>query len=561
MTTSHSLRQAIRQITADDRAFVASSNQALPKRAANLGGLEPFSGTWNITQARHLLRRCLFGFTEAQAKVFAGATLSEAVDSLLSFPTDPPTPPLNVNASESAIAIGETWVTAAYDSTLNFQRGVSLQSWWMGLLLNQEANLREKMTFFWHNHFACEIDAAGDARYMYNQNVLLRKSCLGNVKTLAKDISLDCAMLRYLNGNTNTAKSPNENYGRELLELFTIGKGPEISAGNYTHYTEDDVKAAARILTGFKDVRETMTSTFTDKNHDAGDKTFSSAFGNAVIKGLPGAEGASELDSLINLIFVQAETARQFCRKLYRYFVYYVIDAETEKNVIEPLAKLLRDGKYEIKPVLAALLKSAHFHHAANQGNMIKTPLDLIAGFAKQAAVQWPDRAAIAESYAIWRSMQDQSSQMQLELLDPPNVAGWPCYWQEPGYYQLWINSATLPTRLRFTDRFLSNQKWVSGVGTATLDVLALTETVSDPIDVVLLVSEMAGRFSSLSLTENQLTYLKDSLLDQLPDYEWGVDWERYTKDKTNAAARKAVETRLKTFFRALTAMAEYQLA
>lgn len=560
MPTRSVFKQAWQQTLGKDPVFARSANAVLPKRAAIPGGLEPFTGAWSRTQAKHLLRRTLFGCTRGQIDWAAGKNCSEVVDTLLTSPAEAPSPPLAVSDQETAVLKGQTWVTATYDSTLNFTRGVSLQSWWMGLMVSQGNSLLEKMTLFWHHHFANELASVGDARYMVVQNALLRRSAFGNVKDLVKAISRDCAMLKYLNGDTNTAKNPNENYARELQELFTIGKGPEVSAGNYTNYTEDDVKAAARVLTGFNDVRETMTAEFIAKNHDATDKVFSAAYGNAVIAGRSGADGAKEIDDLVDLIFAQSETARFLCRKLYRYFVYYVIDEDTEKNVILPMADLLRQGNYEIKPVLSALFQSAHFHHALNQGCMIKTPVDIVAGFTIQFQAAFPGASDPVALYAVWKSLVGQAEAMQMEILNPPNVAGWPAYYQDPAFHELWINSDTLPKRVRFADQFLNSLKWTASGAAITLDLVALAEGTSDPRDVVQLVAEFAETFLALNLTDKQLAYLKDSLLGGLPDYEWSDDWDTYVADKAVAANRKAVETRLKSFFRALVSMAEFQL-
>ena len=119
-------------------------------------------------------------------------------------------------------------------------------------MLNEQASLREKMVLFWHNHFVTALGTIGDPRYGFRYNALLRKYALGNFKELALAITIDGAMLKYLNGNRNSKAAPDENYARELQELFTIGKGPEIGPGDYTNYTEDDVKAAAKVLTGWR---------------------------------------------------------------------------------------------------------------------------------------------------------------------------------------------------------------------------------------------------------------------------------------------------------------------
>jgi uncharacterized protein (DUF1800 family) len=370
-------------------------------------------------------------------------------------------------------------------------------------------------------------------------------------------------MLQYLNGDSNTNTSPNENYGRELQELFTVGKGAEIGAGNYTNYTEEDVKAAARVLTGWRDVRGTAAAEFQDKKHDVKDKVFSSAYGGTVITGRSGAEaGNLELDDLINMIFAQTETAKCFCRKLYRFFVYYQIDAKVEADIIAPLADQFIEGGFEVKPVLAALFKSAHFHDALNMGCQIKTPLDLVAGALRQLDLPMPDAANPARQYALMQAMVGEASRMQLEIGNPPNVAGWPSYYQNPVFYEVWINSDTLPRRVQFTDKlaaargygFFTDKSFLSA------DVLAMCKSTSAPANVSTLVSELSERFFPITLTDVQIKYLKDVMLNGLPDYEWGVEWDEYAAAPTDAAKLKAVETKLRSLVTEIMQMAEFQL-
>jgi hypothetical protein len=290
------LMNAAQALLADDPSFFRNANAVLPKRSAVPGGLEAYSGPWKAEQAKHLLRRTLFGATAAEVASTVTSGLNASVATLLAEPANLPSPPLGTSDTDLAVPVGTTWVTVAFDSNFEGGRRNSLISWWAGLMLNQGVSLKEKMTLFWHNHFANEANDVGDAAYMYTQNQLFRKYAFGNLKELTKKVSIDSAMLVYLNGNTNTKKNPNENFGRELQELFTIGKGPEIESGNYTNYTEEDVKAAARVMTGWSPVRNSTVAEFKPANHDATDKQFSAAYGNAIIKG----RAAEEL-SLIHI--------------------------------------------------------------------------------------------------------------------------------------------------------------------------------------------------------------------------------------------------------------------
>lgn len=538
------------------------ANTVLPKRAAIAAGVEPYAGPWTKTQAMHLLRRTLFGFTQADLDKAMTLNASSCVDTLLALPAEAPAPPVTVNATnDPTVPIGTTWVDQVFNGDANFERGRTLQSWWMGLLLHQGFSIREKMVLFWHNHFPTDLQDVGDSHYSYLENAMHRANALGNFKAMARQVTLAPAMLRYLNGNTNTKSNPNENYGRELQELFTIGKGPEISAGNYTHYTEEDVKAAARVLTGWRDLRDTRLAEFRPTQHDITNKTFSSAYGGAVITGRSGVDGAKELDDLIELIFAQAETARYICRKLYRQFVYYVIDAATEKSVIQPMADLLKSGNWEIKPVVSLLLKSAHFHDAANQGCFIKTPLDVVVGTFRALASTLPDATDVVKQYATWRNIESQSATMQQELIGPPNVAGWPAYYQDPLFYQTWISSDTLPKRIQFTDRCIATKGYsVSSTNLLPCDVIALAKRTSDPGNLAVIVPELSLLLFPFALTTKQHDYLKGILLDGAPSYEWGDEWAEHIAAPTDAAKKAVVDKRLRALLKAMMAMAEYQL-
>ncbi|HLB01457.1 MAG TPA: DUF1800 family protein, partial [Bacteroidota bacterium] len=267
------------------RKFVPSefANKALPVVPRSASGLEPYAGPWGPVQAAHLLRRTMFGARPQDVVSASAMTVSGLVDLLLSEPAAPD-PPINTNINDTGSVVGTTWINAP-TSASNNSRHNSMRAWWVSLMLEQGMSLREKMTLFWHNHFVTETAVVSDARVSYRTNALLRQYALGNFKELTRHATVDCGMLRYLNGNTNTAANPNENYARELQELFTIGKGPEIAPENYTNYTEQDVQQAARVLSGWRDDKTTFTGYFTANRHDAGDKQFSPAYQNTVVAG------------------------------------------------------------------------------------------------------------------------------------------------------------------------------------------------------------------------------------------------------------------------------------
>ena len=534
------------------------ANKALPTGLARANStLAPYVGPWGSEQAAHLLRRSLFGPTRAEILAAAGSSLTVVLNGLLTAPALP-APPLNVSAIDTSVPIGQTWTDQLFDQNFEGVRRSSVRDWWLGQLLGQGTSLVEKMTLFWHNHFVVQLANVNDARMGYEYCRLLRQYALGNVKQLAKEVTVTPAMLRYLNGNQSAVGAPNENYGRELLELFTVGKGPLIGPGNYTNYTEADVQAAARVLTGWRDQSAPVGSYFTANRHDATTKVFSGAFGNASIAG----NGAAEYQDLINLIFQQAETARFLVRKLYRWFVYYLIDAQTETDIIQPLATLLIQSNFEVAPVLRLLLSSEHFFDVANVGCLIKSPLDFTVGLCRQMEVVFPPASNVTVQYGMWNYLNSLAFVQQQTLADPPNVAGWAAYYQTPQFHELWINAVTLPRRNQVTDLFIGGGYARNGTKIVIDPVaLVLLLPAATASDCNLLIAEFVQLMVPIALTASQLAFLKSALLPGLPDFEWTVEWQQYLAAPTNAAKKTAVTTKLQAMLRALMGLAEYHLS
>jgi uncharacterized protein (DUF1800 family) len=534
------------------------ANKALPHRNGTTATtLAPYTGPWGYDQAVHLLRRCLFGPTRSEIQTAATSSLTAVLNGLLTVPPTP-APPLNVATTDTTVPIGQTWVGQTFDQTLEGVRRASLRDWWLGQLLTQGTSLNEKMTLFWHNHYVVEFGDINSAFYGYEYVRLLRQHALGNAKQLAKDMTINPAMLRYLNGNQSTASAPNENYGRELLELFTVGKGPLIGTGNYTNYTEADVQAAAKVLTGWRDNATTVAGYFTASRHDTTTKQFSSAFGNAKI----GPNGADEYKDLIELIFKQTETARFLVRALYRWFVYYVIDSQVESDIIQPLADILIKNNFEVVPVLRTLLSSQHFFDAANVGCFIKSPLDFTVGVCRQLELAFPPASSVVAQYGMWDYLNSLAAVQQQTLGDPPNVAGWVAYYQTPQYHELWINAVTLPRRNQATDLFIGTGYTRNGF-TVKADPLKLVQALppATAADPNLLIAEFVRLMVPFTLTANQLAFLKNALIPGLPDFEWTSEWNMYLATPTSTARKNAVLTKLQAMLKSLAGLAEYSLS
>jgi uncharacterized protein (DUF1800 family) len=540
---------------------------AAPQQPADIPalqtGIRSYRGPWTQDQAKLLCRRTLFGARKQDINQFSQKSLKKSVRMLLDVDRTMPPPPLNNynddKYTDPEIPAGATWVNSmTYDGMNNGRRTASVKAWWTGLMLSQDCTLREKMVLFWHNHFATETRTVNNALLFYRHNTLLRKYALGNFKELVKAISVDPHMLRYLNGASNTKKAPDENYGRELQELFTVGKGPD------SHYSEDDVKAAAHVLTGYYIDNKTYTYKFDPKRHDDQDKKFSAFYGSYVIRGRGGVEGQDELDEMLDMIFRQPEVSKFICRKLYRFFVYHTIDSETEKNVITPLAATFRKHHYEMKPVLQQLLRSEHFFDPSNRAALIKSPVDYTIGACREYAVQFPPASDYVNLYGCWQAIQQQAANMQQNIGDPPNVSGWPAYYQSPEFDKFWINSDTLPKRNQFTDRLI-NGGFAKGGFKVLIDTIGYAKQLPEPANPDKLIGDSVDLLLVLGISSKESENLKSSVLlsgleGAMADQYWEQAWRDLLQKTDDVANKNNVEKKLKALYKYLMNLPQYQL-
>ncbi|MFT3825576.1 MAG: DUF1800 domain-containing protein [Chitinophagaceae bacterium] len=530
-------------------------------------GLNAYTGQWTTAEVAHLLKRTMFGAKKADIDYFKGMSVSQAVDTLLNVYTTAPLPPLKnyddtsfpAGNPDLTVAQGTTWVNVPTDeSAVQSKRIGSWKSWWMGLMINQQRTIQEKMVLFWHNHFSTETNEYNHGVLGYRHNAMLRDKALGNFKDLVKAVTIDGAMLRYLNGYLNTNTAPDENYARELQELFTVGKE------NNPNYTEDDVYQAARVLTGWRIKWTDDTIYFDDTKHDTGSKTFSSFYGGTVVAGRTGATaGEAELDALLTMIFNNKTAVSEFIvGKLYRWFCYYTIDAATQTNVIKPLAQLFRDSNWEIKPVLTTLFKSEHFFDPLNQGCLIKSPVDLTVGLMREFNVEFPDSSDYVNAYNMWEYTRNQSSNVQQNIGDPPSVSGWPAYYQLPAYHEMWINTDTLPRRNMFTDQMIMAGYTRNGE-TLQIDPIAFAKTLSNPADPNVVINETLDILYRVPISENSKSIIKKQILlsAQEQDYYWSNAWNALLANPGDMTAYQTVYTRLQSLLKYFMNLAEYQLS
>lgn len=494
--------------------------------------LTPLSGTLGIQRAAHLLRRANFGGSKQDIDDFANLTAQQAITIL--FDDTIPEAPLPID-----LATNEEWVISGAVEDVNSgddELQGFFKSWFVGQMLGgglTDSTLkrayitREKIVLFMHTHFTTMQEKVRDSRALYFQNALFRLFAFdrndrmadiedeatgiietvvapSNFKELTKKISVDNAMLIFLDGRLNVKGSPNENYGREMFELYVIGRGLESridgvsppAEGDYFTYTETDVQAAARVLTGFDNddnyenidsytgfPRGVIKGGNTATQHNTDDKVFSTYFDSTTIAGDPllyengqptEKSCLDEISQMVDMIYLREETARQICRKLYRFYVHYEISEELDDVVIADLAATFIANDYKIQPVLEELFQSEHFYEAVagvaddKFGGIIKSPIDLLVGTLAFFDIQLPDYTANLEQYyEVTGNLIGFMEVQGMNLYQPLEVAGYTAYHQYPVYNRNWISPNYLSQRYNFI-RSLLNQ----AEGTPNFDLL-----------------------------------------------------------------------------------------
>lgn len=583
--------------------------------------LSALAGPLGRKRAAHLLRRATFGATKSQIDEVALLTAGEAMD-LLFTSEELPEPELPIDP-----ATGVEWITTPRTDANSSDRDLNAfwKSWHFGqlLALGVQDDLaisyatREKITFLLHTIFTTIESKVANSKSIYYQNALFRQFSFDdngdpefNFKTISKKVCIENAMLRYLDGDTNVLGSPNENFGREFLELFSIGRGLEgtLSAlpapGDYFNYTEQDVQAAALVFSGFN-IDDTFSHIDEDtelpkgvirggtiaSSHDNTTKQFSHRFNNATITpdpdllqgGSPTEESAiDEIDQLVEMIYgVSDEAAKNICRKIYRFYVYYSIDEALDNDIIDNLTQTFINSGYKIQPVLMDLFQSEHFYESGagtsndTFGGIIKSPLDLALGTLKKLEVEIPDYTTdLANYYTFMGRIQQSMNSQGMVYYEPPEVAGYPAYHQFPIYNRSWISTNYLAERYQFVQKLVDNMdaEEPGGVGVDVVDFVKnnFSAVAADahnliielcryflPMNDNLTFDETAD--DSSEITAERLNYflmafLYSPQLDADPEGSWTFRW-------TNDEDYEVVERQLKNLFNAILQSPEYQLS
>ena len=393
----------------------------------SMATLDPYNVPLDKRKLCHLLRRTGFGASPTDIEMHLGRTAAEVVDQLMAEATNPSIIPLPDEPSWASLPIPNRNDNSAEEikdyNQNNRTWKLDLRTEWMSLM--RSVGLREKMVLFWHDHFVTSVDVYDYASLAFQYLALLRQHAFGNFKQFVYDIGLDPTMLIYLNGEENDVGDANENYARELLELFTMGQRDRYDALNYT---QTDIEEIARALTGWENNLTTLTSTFVSKNHDTGAK---SIFGR---------QGAFGYNDVVNIVFEErgVQTAFYICMKLYQEFVHQ----EPDVNVIQQMADLFIANDFQIEPVISTLLKSQAFYDDQVIGAKIKSPIEFMIGLLKELDYS-PDQVMLEGLY-----LEVERMELGQLILSPPDVSGWPGY-------RSWISTDTLSSRWAVADLLL----------------------------------------------------------------------------------------------------------
>ena len=466
---------------------------------------------WNAIRVKHLYRRAGYGANFETIQNALSMTPSDLVDllvdeALLKTPLPDPgwgywdQPTILDYYGGNYIAESRQYLEYAFFDSM------------------RNDNLFGRMTMFWSNHFVTEENLLKDPPYLYQQFLMRQTHCVGNFKDFVRAVGTDPSMLFYLNGYQNTAGTPNENYARELYELFTLG----VDNG----YTEDDIVETSRALTGYN----TRTAVWGEVLFNA-NNTF-----DTTDKTIFGQTGNWGYDDVIDILFEQKPTliANYICEKLYKYFV----ASEVNEDIVIELAQTFIDNDFEIAPVLRQLFKSEHFFSDDAIGTLIKSPIDLIIQLQNELNIYTE-----STDNTLNRRVSLISYYLEMAVFDPPNVAGWPGD-------EFWLNSVTIPERWLRIKHVLNIRK-NEGLGIYAALAISMFDDVNEPADNV------ARGIVDLFLTKD--LYYENEYEEAIATFKDGVP-STYFEDGTWDLTYFNLDTQVWNLLRYIQELPEFQL-
>ena len=501
-----------KQIEQQRASLTPALDKASAAHAVALGGLKPItSKQWDYTKARHLLFRAGFGGSPKDVQKLYDMGLYAAVDHLVDY-HDRPQANIEISiarlerplAYEDRLESDERSKISDRRTKIERAQQAELRYWWLRRMVESPRPLQEKLTLFWHDHFAVQYRVFYRTNILYKQNQMFRNYAAENFSALLHGIVHDPAMIRYLDNHQNYKGSGNENLGRELQELFSLGE--EYSANHKSGgYTEEDVREASRALTGYNYDSWTDQFIFLGSRHDETKKK------------VLGRTGNWSGGDVVNIILRHPSTARYVSKKLFEFLAH----RDPDEATIDQLAHVLRENHYELRPMLKNLFLSEQFYSDKARGAHIKSPVELMVGTIRVLDMEKVD----------YRSVDSAIQNMDMTLFEPPNVAGW-----DEG--RAWVNA----------DRILTRYNYVANlVDRSNVDIVAtLQGTALNSPDQV--VDHLIKRCLVIGLSAEQ----RKGLIDFLGPLPPSSQWEQQ---------RTQINAKLRSLLVLIMSMPEYQVS
>jgi len=540
--------------------------------------LEPYEGVFGKEQKKHLLNRALVGFSNKHYSDIIELDLESTLDFL--FQEEIIDPPIynfynqftkekiesrsadNVdgNITPWYIEPGETWIENpvnkfACHPALHW----SLESWLLQKCIEQKTSVHWKLFLLIYNIIPMHIGIGFGPKAGYQFINTILENCFKSYKDLIYKITIDPCMLVYLNLHISQKDNPDENYARELQELYTVGKGEN------SKFNENDVKEISKLLTGWRlkymfpkendYLKGPLEAIFDPENHDTSDKKLSSFYNDTIIKGRTGSEGAMELQELIGVIFQTNESSMYLARRIYQFFVNPVIPEKAEENIISPLSLIIKENGYNLSKALKVLLGSQHFYDQNNYGTIIKDPLTFQAQIFKEIFLNYIDEYPetphsqktkllsdpVTRKFYIYNMIRESNVRMGYDILYSPSVSGFIPYYQAPAFDMFWINSITLQRKTQLANSF--------GRGWFHTYLLGYPQGEKDNLNIKLpfilfeyekpeilddLISEITFRLLGSDIPNQAKLRIKDSVLAGKSDSYWTEFYYEFKNNQNN---------------------------
>ena len=462
---------------------------------------------WTAKQINLVVRRLGFGCSLSDIDLHLNSTPESLIDDIVD------------GASNMEVTTAPEW--SQWDNK-QFNKSVNNKNYYHTIWQRQafkdiiNNGFRERLTLFWSNHFVVEYKDVNQPAYLYQYYALIQSHALGNFKTFVSEMGLAPAMLRYLNGFENKKNSPNENYARELYELFTLGEG--------NGYIQEDITETARALTGYNRFKTYLgVIEFNENSFDKGPKTI---FGRS---------GNWGYNDVIDILFEEKKDliANFICNKIYRYFV----SPQLNSSVVSAMAETFKQNEFELKPVLKQLFKSEHFFDSVNSNVIIKSPIDLMLGLHHSLSFEYKDNVDLELNF------RNKCREMGQEVFSPVDVAGW------QGNHD-WINSETLPKRWEFAD-YLLIKYWQKNKNQFKTFIQSLVG--SDQTDLRVIVTQLKDfMFCPYEIKEEEMTDAINTFMGEVP--------ESYFEDGTWSLNSNSVPKQVYDLMRFFITLPEFQL-